>query len=92
MKGGKYLNNWRMAEIHAQESADRVRELEQWKIRANGRHLLINKIAVPEAEESNFEAIRNFGARSAVMNRSCHAFRNRALRENVVAKQGDNGK
>jgi len=30
MKGGKYLNNWRMAQIHAQESADRVRELEQW--------------------------------------------------------------
>ncbi len=30
MKGGKYLNNWRMAEIHAQESPDRIRELEQW--------------------------------------------------------------
>jgi succinate dehydrogenase / fumarate reductase flavoprotein subunit len=30
MKGGKYLNNWRMAQIHAQESPDRVRELEQW--------------------------------------------------------------
>ena len=30
MKGGKYLNNWRMAQIHAKESADRVRELEQW--------------------------------------------------------------
>ena len=30
MKGGKYLNNWRMAQIHAQESADRIRELEQW--------------------------------------------------------------
>ncbi len=30
MKGGKYLNNWRMAQIHAQEAADRIRELEQW--------------------------------------------------------------
>nr|AIE98498.1 succinate dehydrogenase flavoprotein subunit (sdhA) [uncultured marine group II/III euryarchaeote KM3_05_H10] len=30
MKGGKYLNDWRMAEIHARESPDRIRELEQW--------------------------------------------------------------
>src|SRR6266852_3321421 len=30
MRGGKFLNNWRMAHIHAQESPDRVRELEQW--------------------------------------------------------------
>src|SRR5207245_2482171 len=30
MLGGKSLNNWRMAQIHAQESTDRVRELEQW--------------------------------------------------------------
>jgi len=30
MRGGKFLNNWRMAQIHAQESAERVRELEQW--------------------------------------------------------------
>jgi succinate dehydrogenase / fumarate reductase flavoprotein subunit len=30
MKGGKFLNNWRMAQIHAQESGERVRELEQW--------------------------------------------------------------
>ena len=30
MQGGKYLNNWRMAQLHAQEAADRVRELEQW--------------------------------------------------------------
>jgi len=28
--GGKYLNNWRMAEIHAKEAPDRVRELERW--------------------------------------------------------------
>ena len=30
MKGGKYLNQWRMAQIHAQESPERVNELEQW--------------------------------------------------------------
>ena len=30
MRGGKFLNNWRMAQIHAQESPERVRELEQW--------------------------------------------------------------
>ena len=30
MRGGKYLNQWRMAELHAQQSPDRVRELEEW--------------------------------------------------------------
>jgi succinate dehydrogenase / fumarate reductase flavoprotein subunit len=30
MRGGQYLNNWRMAELHAQEAPDRVRELEAW--------------------------------------------------------------
>jgi succinate dehydrogenase / fumarate reductase flavoprotein subunit len=30
MRGGKFVNNWRMAQLHAQESPDRVRELEQW--------------------------------------------------------------
>ena len=30
MSGGKYLNNWRMAELHAKEAPDRVRELERW--------------------------------------------------------------
>jgi succinate dehydrogenase / fumarate reductase, flavoprotein subunit len=28
--GGKYLNNWRMAELHAKEAPDRARELEHW--------------------------------------------------------------
>ena len=28
MRGGQYLNNWRMAELHAKEAPDRVRELE----------------------------------------------------------------
>jgi succinate dehydrogenase / fumarate reductase flavoprotein subunit len=30
MRGGKLLNNWRMAQLHAQEAPERVRELEQW--------------------------------------------------------------
>ena len=30
MRGGKMLNNWRMAQIHAQEAPDRVYELEEW--------------------------------------------------------------
>ncbi|MEQ1586415.1 MAG: fumarate reductase/succinate dehydrogenase flavoprotein subunit [Cyclobacteriaceae bacterium] len=30
MRGGQYMNNWRMAELHAKEAPDRVRELEAW--------------------------------------------------------------
>src|SRR5438094_1149897 len=30
MRGGQYLNNWRMAELHAKEAPDRVKELEAW--------------------------------------------------------------
>jgi succinate dehydrogenase / fumarate reductase, flavoprotein subunit len=30
MRGGKMLNNWRMAQLHAQEAPDRVWELEEW--------------------------------------------------------------
>jgi succinate dehydrogenase / fumarate reductase flavoprotein subunit len=30
MRGGQYINNWRMAELHAQEAPARVRELEAW--------------------------------------------------------------
>ncbi|HUR92836.1 MAG TPA: fumarate reductase/succinate dehydrogenase flavoprotein subunit [Gemmatimonadaceae bacterium] len=30
MRGGQYLNNWRMAELHAREAPDRARELEAW--------------------------------------------------------------
>jgi succinate dehydrogenase / fumarate reductase flavoprotein subunit len=30
LRGGQYLNNWRMAELHAKEAPDRVRELEAW--------------------------------------------------------------
>jgi succinate dehydrogenase / fumarate reductase flavoprotein subunit len=30
MRGGAYINNWRMAELHAREAPQRVRELEAW--------------------------------------------------------------
>ena len=30
MRGGQYVNNWRMAELHAEEAPARVRELEAW--------------------------------------------------------------
>jgi succinate dehydrogenase / fumarate reductase flavoprotein subunit len=30
MRGGKFLNNWRMAQLHAKEAPERVRELEHW--------------------------------------------------------------
>ena len=30
MRGGKFLNSWRMAQLHAQEAPDRVHELEEW--------------------------------------------------------------
>src|ERR1700760_1231418 len=30
MRGGKFMNNWRMAELHAKEAPDRVKELEHW--------------------------------------------------------------
>src|SRR3970282_156342 len=30
MRGGKMLNNWRMAQLHAQEAPERVFELETW--------------------------------------------------------------
>jgi succinate dehydrogenase / fumarate reductase flavoprotein subunit len=30
MKGGQFLNHWRMAQLHAQEAPERVRELERW--------------------------------------------------------------
>ncbi len=30
MRGGVYVNNWRMAQLHAQQAPDRIRELERW--------------------------------------------------------------
>ena len=30
MRGGQYVNNWRMAELHAREAPERVHELEAW--------------------------------------------------------------
>src|SRR5947209_12996087 len=43
MRGGQYLNNWRMAELHAKEAPDRVRELEDRKsTRLNSSHANIS--------------------------------------------------
>ena len=44
MRGGQYINNWRMAELHAKEAPDRVRELEAWAR---------SSIAQPMAESSS---------------------------------------
>ena len=38
MRGGQYLNNWRMAELHAQQAPDRVRELESWGASVRPHH------------------------------------------------------
>ena len=38
MRGGQYLNNPRMAELHAKEAPDRVRELEAWGARLRSHH------------------------------------------------------
>ena len=48
MKGSKWLANWRMAEYHAKEAPDRVRELEQWG-------------AVFDRTDKNLINQRNFG-------------------------------
>ena len=47
MRGGQYVNSWRMAELHAKEAPDRVRELEAWGAvfdRTNDGRILQRKI------------------------------------------------
>jgi len=48
MRGGKFLNVWRMVELHAQQAAERVRELEEWG-------------AVFDRTKSGLISQRNFG-------------------------------
>ena len=48
MRGGKFLNVWRMAELHAKQAPDRVRELEEW-------------VAVFDRTKSGLINQRNFG-------------------------------
>ena len=48
MRGGKFLNQWRMAELHARHAPDRVRELEEWG-------------AVFDRTEEGLISQRNFG-------------------------------
>ena len=49
MKGGRYLNQWRMAQLHAMEAPDRVKELEEWGAlfdrTADGRILRVTSAA-----------------------------------------------
>lgn len=48
MRGGKFLNDWRMAELHAKQAPDRVNELEEWG-------------AVFDRTKSGLISQRNFG-------------------------------
>jgi len=48
MRGGKFLNDWRMAELHARQAPDRVNELEEWG-------------AVFDRTKSGLISQRNFG-------------------------------
>ena len=41
MRGGQYVNNWRMAELHAKEAPDRVRELEAWGLSSTARKMVV---------------------------------------------------
>src|SRR4029450_1887277 len=50
MRGGKFLNDWRMAELHAKEAAARVNELEEWG-------------AVFDRTKDGLISQRNFGGR-----------------------------
>lgn len=47
MRGGKFLNQWRMAELHAQEAPERVWELETW-----GRSSTVRRTAVSPSATS----------------------------------------
>jgi len=63
MRGGQNVNNWRMAEIHAREAPDRVRELEAWGAvfdrTTDGRILVIRETATP-----GFRLERSYGIAS----------------------------
>ncbi|HVH24761.1 MAG TPA: FAD-binding protein, partial [Pseudonocardia sp.] len=80
MRGGKFLNNWRMAELHAKEAPDRVWELEAWG-------------AVFDRTKEGKISQRNFGGHSYP--RLAHVGDRtglemiRALQQKVVAMQQD---
>jgi len=80
MRGGKFLNNWRMAELHAKEAPDRVWELEAWG-------------AVFDRTKDGKISQRNFGGHSYP--RLAHVGDRtglemiRALQQKVVAMQQD---
>src|SRR5712671_1232425 len=53
MRGGKFLNDWRMAELHAKQAPDRVHELEEWG-------------AVFDRTATGLISQRNFGGRTGL--------------------------
>src|SRR5690242_3834486 len=83
MRGGKFLNNWRMAELHAKEAPDRVWELEAWG-------------AVFDRTKDGKISQRNFGGHSYP--RLAHVGDRtglemiRALQQKVVAMQQDDAR
>ena len=83
MRGGKFLNNWRMAELHAKEAPDRVWELEAWG-------------AVFDRTKEGKISQRNFGGHSYP--RLAHVGDRtglemiRALQQKVVAMQQDDAR
>ena len=83
MRGGKFLNNWRMAELHAKEAPDRVWELEAWG-------------AVFDRTKDGKISQRNFGghsyARLAHVGDRTGLEMIRALQQKVVAMQQDDAR
>src|ERR1041385_5790914 len=83
MRGGKFLNNWRMAELHAKEAPERVWELEAWG-------------AVFDRTKEGKISQRNFGGHSYP--RLAHVGDRtglemiRALQQKVVAMQQDDAR
>ncbi len=83
MRGGKFLNNWRMAELHAKEAPDRVWELEAWG-------------AIFDRTKDGKISQRNFGGHSYP--RLAHVGDRtglemiRALQQKVVAMQQDDAR
>src|SRR6185369_15224481 len=83
MRGGQYVNNWRMAELHAKEAPDRVWELEAWG-------------AVFDRTKEGKISQRNFGGHSYP--RLAHVGDRtglemiRALQQKVVAMQQDDAR
>src|SRR5690606_7415210 len=78
MRGGKFLNNWRMAELHAKEAPDRVWELEAWGALID--RIVHGKISQPNIGGHEYPRPANVGARTGLQ-------MIRPLRQRVIALQ-----